>query len=212
MSLTNLSKATETGGGAVRGRRSRRARAGYGCVLAAATMAATMAAVACVSGVANAATTPAAQLSFSPATISTGSQPDMTFMSQNVPSGALLYLQESSDGGQHWKTVDKTTSTQGTAEIAALPEDVYWFRILIADDGTELATSAPATLTVTGSNGATPTLTPVSAPVSAPAQAPATAAPAPAPSGSGISWLEIIVKPVWDAIVATVIGWIFSLF
>jgi hypothetical protein len=167
----------------------------------------TLVSVTCVSGVANAATTPAAQLSFSPATISAGSQPAVTFMSQNVPSGSVLYLQESSDGGQHWKTVGKTTSTQGTADIAALPEDVYWFRILIADNGTDLAASTPATLTVTGPNGAMPT--PVLAAV--PAQAPA-AAPSPAPSGSGISWLEIIVKPIWDAIVATVVGWILSLF
>src|ERR1700722_18156867 len=75
-----------------------------------------------VAGPAHAASAPTAQLSFSPTTVSAGAQPQVTFISQDVPSGSVLYLEESSDGGQQWKTVDKTTATQGTARLAAPPE------------------------------------------------------------------------------------------
>lgn len=152
-----------------------------------------------VSGTAQAAVAPTADLSFSSTTVSAGSQPQMTFLSHGVPSGALLYLEESSDGGQQWKTVDKTTDTQGTADLAAISEGVYQFKILITDNNTVIGASAPATLTVTGPGDAQPT-------------APASAAPGPAaaPSGSGVSWLQIIVKPIWDAIVDLLIGAILS--
>jgi hypothetical protein len=33
-----------------------------------------------------------------------------------------------------------------------------------------------------------------------------------APSGSGVPWLEIIVKPLWDAIAGGIIALILSLF
>jgi hypothetical protein len=199
MSATNISRGMEITAGASQGRPRRPVRAALGCALVTATAVTVIGA----SGVAGAATTPAAQLSFSPATIAAHSHPDMTFMSQNVPSGSLLYLQESSDGGRQWRTVGKTAHTQGTANLAALSEGVFEFRITIADNGTELATSAPATLTVTGPGGATP------APVPQAPAAPTT--PSPAPSGSGIPWLDTIAKPIWDSIIATIIAWIFSL-
>lgn len=178
-----------------------RARTALGCALVAVT-----AVVITTPGIAGAATAPSAQLSFSPGMISAGSRPEMTFMSQNVPSGSLLYLQESSDGGRQWKTVDKTTDTQGTANIAALPEGAYEFRIVITDNGITLVASAPATLMVTGPGGAMPT------PASAAAPTQAAAAQSRARSGSGIPWLDIIVKPVWDAIIAAIVTWIISLF
>jgi hypothetical protein len=197
MSATNISRGMEITAGAAQGRPSRPVRAALGCALVTAIAATVVGA----SGVADAAAAPTAQLSFSPTTIAARSQPDMTFMSQNVPSGSLLYLQESSDGGRQWRTVGKTAHTQGSANIAALPEGVYEFRIAIADNGTELGTSAPATLTVTGPGGAMPT-----------PEAPATpTAPSPAPSGSGIPWLDTVAKPVWDSIIASIIAWIFSL-
>jgi hypothetical protein len=159
-----------------------------------------------VAGTAQAAATPTADLSFSPATVNAGTQPQMTFLSQNVLSGSLLYLEESSDGGQQWKTVDKTTDTQGTANLAALPEGVYEFRIVITDNNTAVGASAPVTLTVTDPGGAQPT----------PPTPPVASAPAPTPSPtaapSGVPWLQTIVKPIWDAIVATIIGIILSLF
>jgi hypothetical protein len=129
----------------------------------------------------------------------------MTFLSQNVVSGSLLYLEESSDGGQQWKTVDKTSDTQGTANLAALSEGVYEFRIVITDNSTPVGASAPATLTVTDPGGAQPTPPTPAASATAPTSSP-TAAP------SGVPWLQTIVKPVWDAIVATIIGIILSLF
>jgi hypothetical protein len=162
--------------------RGRRACAMFGGTLVAAAAIGLGAA-----GTAHAAATPTADLSFSPATISAGAQPQVTFLSQNVVSGSILYLEESSDGGQQWKTVDKTTDTQGTANLAALSEGVYEFRIVITDNNTPVGASAPATLTVTEPGGAQPTPpTPVA---SAPAPTPSpTAAP------SGVPWLQTIVK------------------
>jgi hypothetical protein len=174
-------------------------------ILGSALITATVVTVTGASGIAaaGAAAAPTAQLSFSSATISAGSQPDMTFMSQNVPPGSLLYLQESSDGGRQYRTVDKTADTQGTANLAALSGGVYEFKITITDQGTELATSAPVTLTVTSPGDAAPA--PAAPPPTAPAQTTA-------PAGSGIPWLDIIVKPIWDTIVGTIIAWIISFF
>lgn len=193
MGYPNISKGI--GGG-------RRACAMFGGTLVAATAIGMS-----VAGTAHAAATPTAALTFSSTTISAGTQPQMTFLSQNVPSGSLLYLEDSSDGGQQWKTVDKTTDTQGTANLAALSEGVYEFRIVITDNNTAIGASAPVKLTVTGPGGAQPT--PPPAPPTPVASAPS---PAAAPSGSGVPWLQIIVKPIWDAIVGTIIGIIVSLF
>jgi hypothetical protein len=172
-------------------------------------IAGTVAAAAIGAGLAGTAqaATPTAQLSFSPSTVSAGTQPQLTFLSQGAPAGSLLYLEESPNGGQQWKTVDKTTSTQGTANIAALPEGVYEFRIVITDENTTLGTSAPATLTVTGLGGAQPS----GAPTPTAAVPSATASATAAPSGSGASWLDIIVKPVWESIVAAVVTFFLSL-
>jgi hypothetical protein len=158
-------------------------------------------------GIARAATPPSAQLSFSPATISAGTQPNMTFISQNVPVGSLLYLQESSGDGQQWKTVDKTTNTQGTANLAVLPAGEYEFRVVVTGNGSTLGVSAPAPLTVTGPSGTAPTVA-----AATPAQSPAaTAVPPPTSSGSGIPWLDIIVKPFWEAVIGGIVAWVISL-
>ena len=186
MSPTNIGKDMERTV-AARGRWGRRARVALAGMLGAAT-AATAVTVVGVSGVANAATLPTVQLSFSPATISTGTQPELKFASQGAPSGSILYLQDSADGGLQWKTVAKTTATQGTAKIAALSQGAWEARLIVTDDGKNLAVSKPATLTVTAAPAATA-----------------------APSGSGIPWLEIIVKPIWDAIVGFVLGGVFAL-
>ncbi len=90
------------------------------CVLWGGTLIAATAICLSVTGTAHAAAAPTANLSFSSATISAGTQPQMTFLSSNVPSGSVLYLEESADGGRQWKTVDKTTDTQGTSLLGAL--------------------------------------------------------------------------------------------
>jgi hypothetical protein len=196
------SNGTLATGHVARGRQRRQALGALGGGLVTATVIAVS-----MPGIARAATPPGAQLSFSPATIRGGTQPNMTFISQNVPAGSLLYLQESSDGGRQWKTVDKTTNTQGTANIAVLPAGEYEFRVAVTGNGSTLGVSAPAPLTVTGPGGTAHT-----APTAAPAQSPAaTAVPPPAPSGSGIPWLDIIVKPFWEAVVGGIVAWVISL-
>ena len=110
--------------------------------LAAPWVAAAAVTVVGVSGAANAAMAPTVELSFSPAKISAGTQPDITFVSQDVPSGPVLYLQESLSGSGQWAPAAKTTDTQSTANIAALSQGVYGFEIIV-DNGTKLAVSAP---------------------------------------------------------------------
>jgi hypothetical protein len=154
-----------------------------------------------IAGTAQAAVAPTADLSFSPTTISAGTHPQMTFLSHNVPSGTLFYLEESSDGGQQWKTVNKTTDTQGTADLATISEGVYQFKIVITDNNTVIGASAPATLTVTGPGDAQPTV---------PASATTAPVPSAAPSGSGVPWLQAIVKPIWNAIVDWLVGIVLS--
>jgi hypothetical protein len=120
----------------------------------------------------------------------------------------VLFLEESPDGGRQWKTVDKTTDTQGTASLAALSEGVYEFKVVITDNKATIGASAPAAITVTGANGAQPSRPPAPA---APAPPPAPG-PAAAPSGSGVPWLQIIVQPIWDEIAAAIMTFILSLF
>jgi hypothetical protein len=192
MIRTNISKDVASAVSSARGSRGWRARITLGCAL----VAAAAVTVVGVPGAADAATATTVQLSFSSDKISVGTRPDLTFLSQDVPSGSILYLQESLRSSGHWTSMAKTTNTQGTTNIAALSQGVYEFRIIVADNGTQLAVSAPATLTVISAGG-TPT--------------PAAIATA-APSGSGIPWMKIIVEPVWNAIVRIVIDWILSLF
>jgi hypothetical protein len=166
----------------------------------------TAATIIAVSGTAHATTAPTAELSFSPSTISAGTQPQLTFLSSNAPSGALFVLQESTDGGAHWKNVERTNNSAGTSDLPAEPEGSYSFRILIVEGNTVVAASQPTTLTVTGPDGVMPSPTPTMS-VTAPAPSPSTAPPT-----SESPWMKFIVKPIWDAIVDVIIGWILSLF
>ena len=45
----------------------------------------------------------------------------------------------------------------GTSLLAALSEGIYEFRIVITDNNATIGVSAPATVTVTGTDGAMPT-------------------------------------------------------
>jgi hypothetical protein len=177
------------------------------CVLWGGTLIAATAICLSVTGTAHAAAAPTANLSFSSATISAGTQPQMTFLSSNVPSGSVLYLEESADGGRQWKTVDKTTDTQGTSLLGALSEGIYEFRIVITDNNATIGASAPATVTVTGAGGQPPTT--VTSAASAPAPAPSQTA---APSGSGVPWLTMVVKGIWHVAIETLIAIIMSFF
>jgi len=172
------------------------------CAVLSATLVAAAAVAVGLSGTAEAAPAPTAQLSFSPATVSAGTDPQMTYLSQNVPSGALLYLQESADGGGQWKTIDKTTATQATANLAPQPAGDDEFRIVITDNGTVLATSSAASLTVTSAGGATPT----------PPATPHPPTPTATPSSSGVPWMTTVVKEVWKTAVEMILAWIISLF
>lgn len=167
-------------------------------------MAVMTAGVALLGGNAHAAVPPSTQVTFSPSTITAGSRPDLTFTSQDAPPGALFILQESADGGVHWKSVERTNNAAGSSYLAAASAGVFEYRVLMTRGSTVLATSAPATLTVTDPGSAAPSPAPTAAVTAA-------APPASAPSSAGLPWMEFIVKPVWDAIVGAIIGWVLSL-
>jgi hypothetical protein len=190
------------------GRQSLGARRSGAVTASAATVLAAAAFFVVGSGTAHAATAPTAQLSLSPSTITAGTQPQLTFLSSNAPSGALFVLQESTDGGAQWNDEERTNQSAGTSDLAAEPEGIYDFRIVITDGNTVVATSAPATLTVTGADGATPPPAPA-ATVTPPAP---TSTPITAPSTSETPWMKFIVEPIWHAIIDVIIGWILALF
>ena len=161
-----------------------------------------------LSGTALAAETPGTQMTFNPSTISAGTQPELTFTSQGAPSGAQFILQESTDSGAQWKSVERTSNAAGSSYLPAASAGVYEYRVLMTQGSTVLAASAPTVLVVTSSSGATPAPAPSPTPTAAPA---ATATPTSAPPSSGLPWMEFIVKPIWDAIVGAIVGWILSL-
>jgi hypothetical protein len=149
--------------------------------------AAAVAGVLLAGGAAHAAGQPTVKLAFSPAKISAGSQPELSFSSQNAPSGVLFILQDTSKGGTQWKSVERTNATSGSAYLPPASAGVLDYRILMTEGTEVLAVSPTAVLTVT-------------------------ATPATAPSSTGIHWMTILGKPIWDAIIGTGIAWIFSLF
>jgi hypothetical protein len=68
-----------------------------------------------------------------------------------VSSGSpILYLQRGSATGQDWQNVARTGDESGTAKIPADPAGSFQYRMVAVDDGTVIATSADASLTVTG--------------------------------------------------------------
>jgi hypothetical protein len=185
-------------------RRARRAAA-----LAAVPMAASIV-LAGLSGTAQAAQGPTVTVSFTPATVSAGTQPQLTYVTTNPPSGSVLYLQVSDNGGQSWQNVARSNTTSGTTNVPADPEGIYEYRMFLSDNGTTLAVSQPATLTVTGPGGAMPTPAATAPTASAPPTPSASAAPSAPSNSGGIPWLHDIVHDVWDVIWDIILGAVLS--
>ncbi len=97
---------------------------------------------------------PSAALSFAAASVSSGTQPAVTFVTAGLPAGSIIYLQRESGAGQTWQSIGRATADAGTVQLPAEPAGSYWYRILVARGGTTIVTSAPASLTVTGAQGA----------------------------------------------------------
>jgi hypothetical protein len=133
-----------------------------------------------VSGTAQAATAagPSASLAFASASVSAGTQPVITYLTSDSPAGSAIYLQQATGSGQGCHDVGRIQADSGTVKAPADPAGSYEYRIVIAQGNTAVATSAPSTLTVTGSSAsagsctvckvakaALPWLAPVAAPV-----------------------------------------------
>lgn len=148
-----------------------------------------------------------ASMTFQSATVTAGTQPQVTFITSGTPAGAVVYLQEEG-AGQPWHSIGRIRALSGTVDAPADNAGSYEYRIVIASGAdTAIVTSAPVTLTVTGVDGGVP-------------PAPASPAPSASAGGSGcaacriakdaLPWLALVVDPstVWDTItgILTAIG------
>jgi hypothetical protein len=99
------------------------------------------------------AATPTASLSIASASINAGTQPVITYITSGVPAGATIYLQRASGSGRGWQDVGRIRDASGSVNAPADPVGQWRYRILVAQGNTPIVTSAPGTLTVTGSGG-----------------------------------------------------------
>jgi len=160
---------------------------------------------------ADASTPPSASIAFSSDVITSGTQPELTFITAGVPSGSVRYLQEIG-AGLPWHSIGRINATTGTVRAPSDSVGQYEYRLLVASpNGTPIVTSAPAALTVSSTGGAIPaTSTPT-------ATASASSCTACQVANDALPWLALIVDPstVWDAItsvLATIGGVIAALF
>jgi hypothetical protein len=144
-----------------------------------------------------------ASMTFLSATVTAGTQPQVTFITSDAPAGAVVYMQEEG-AGQPWRSIGRIRALSGTVDVPADEAGTYEYRILVASNaGTAIVTSAPVALTVTSADGSAPQ-----------ASAAALASPAPsAPVGGGactacsianhaLPWLTLIAdsSSVWETI------------
>jgi hypothetical protein len=103
-------------------------------------------------GTAQAATTPgpSASLTLAASSISAGTKPVVTFITANVPAGAVIYLQRAGGSSGPWQNVGRLGVDSGTVRAPADAAGSYQYRILIAQGSTAVATSPASDLTVTG--------------------------------------------------------------
>jgi hypothetical protein len=132
---------------------------------------------------------PSASLAITPASISAGTQPVVTYITAGIPTGAAIYLQLASGANPQWQDVGRIRSGSGSVKAPADPAGQWRYRILVAEGSTTLATSAASTLTVTGSSN------PTSKPAGCTACKIAKAA---------LPWLEPIAAPVIVSAIQTV--------
>jgi hypothetical protein len=104
------------------------------------------------SGAAQAATAarPSASLSLAAASIHSGTGPELTYMTADLPAGSVIYLQRGASTGQAWQNVGRLTAAAGTVRAPADAAGHYAYRILVSQAGRAVAISNRGNLTVTG--------------------------------------------------------------
>jgi hypothetical protein len=156
-------------------------------------------------GTAQAATTPgpSASLTLAASSISAGTKPVVTFITANVPAGAVSYLQRAAGSNGQWQNVGRLGVDSGTVRAPADAAGSYQYRILIAQGSTTVATSAASDLTVTGTSGGPADSGPSGEPGSgscSSCQVAATVVPLLAP----------IVEPVIESVVQQIGSWVLA--
>jgi hypothetical protein len=169
-------------------RRGRRAGAGLLGVLV--TVSLVLFGVGAGGGVARAATSaarPSVTLNLGSASIASGTQPVVTFVSSGIPAGAVLYLQRASGSSQDWQNVARTMADSGSAKAPADPAGSFAYRLVAVQGNTPIAISAAVSLTVTGPTD--------SCAICKVAKA-------------ALPWLKLLVEPVLGYVVSKVLDWI----
>lgn len=156
-------------------------------------------------GTAQAATTsgPSASLTLAASSISAGTKPVVTFITANVPAGAVIYLQRAAGSSGKWQNVGRLAVDSATVRAPADAAGSYQYRILIAQGSTTVATSAASDLTVTGTSGGPADSGPSGEPGSgscSSCQVAATVVPLLAP----------IVEPVIESVVQQIGSWVLA--
>jgi hypothetical protein len=110
-----------------------------------------MIALAAVPAVAQAATAsgPSASAVFAAPRVSSGSKPVLKFTTSDVSAGSVIYLEVEAAGNHSWQFVGRIRARSGAVQLPADPAGHYEYRLLVADGNTAIATSRPASLTVT---------------------------------------------------------------
>jgi hypothetical protein len=115
---------------------------------------ATCVALAALAGTARAAGIPAVTLSLVSPSVTAGTSPVLSVQAAGPPPGSTIYLYATADGGQDWQPVGVLSGTDGTVQAPAEQAGDYEYQLVIMNGSGVVATSAPATLTVTGTPGA----------------------------------------------------------
>lgn len=148
---------------------------------AAGVMLAACVALASSTGIAHA-SGPSASVSLSASSVTAGTDPALHYNVSDVPSGSVIYLEQSTNGGQKWQPVKRLTSTRGAVHLQPSTAGTYNYEVVVQQGGTVIFSSGPATLTVNNN-----------------------------PSQSGNSWLndvESFLGPIVTDPVETLIGWL----
>jgi hypothetical protein len=125
---------------------------------------------------------PSASVSLSASSVTVGTDPAVNYNVSGAPSGSVIYLEQSTNGGQNWQPVRRLPASRGSVDLRPAAAGTYNYQIIVQQGGTVVLASAPTTLTVDNSS-----------------------------SQSGNSWIDDIV-PALAAIftdpVKTFIGWL----
>jgi hypothetical protein len=91
---------------------------------------------------------PSASVSLSASNVTAGTDPALSYNVSGAPSGASIYLVQSTDGGQSWQPVGQLSTSRGSVNIQPSAAGTFNYEVVVEQGGTVVVSSAPTTLTV----------------------------------------------------------------